>query len=139
MLLPNSEIPNDEKLFRYCNPLAFPEGQDTIPSSVYNDSSLSCDWAKLRDDPATSFHVRDEGMTRVISIKVDDEIKNPRNPRNSDKIEPAWKQAVVYFPIRAIDDPIHGENIAHSLINGPKRMAVTDALRKHSVWFDVYQ
>lgn len=35
MLSPKSEIPDDEILYRYCNPNAFPEEQVDIPTSIF--------------------------------------------------------------------------------------------------------
>lgn len=69
------EIPNGEFLFRYCHPKAFPIGQTEIPSGIFNDEELSCDWEKIRKDPLTSYHIK-EGLSVVIKIKVCDEIKN---------------------------------------------------------------
>jgi len=132
----NSEIPDGETLFRYCYPKAFPEGQNEIPASVFADLKLSCDWQKYRLDPQSSFHIS-EGKTRLISIQVTDEIRNPRNPKRSGEIVPAWKQDIYHSPISEEDDPAHGENCAHSLIDGRKKIAVRRALVANSIWWDI--
>ena len=131
---PGSEIPNGEVLYRWCRSDAFPEDQVEIPASLFGDVVLSCDWAKYRVDPSTSFHVK-AGKRRVIAISVCDEIKNPRNPKRIGEVVPAWKQEVVYDPIA--EDPVHGPNDAHSLIKGRKKMAVRDAIRAHARWWDI--
>ena len=135
--LPKSEIPNNEILIRYCLPGAFPDDQIDIPSSVYNDTELSCDWTQFRPDPRTSFHVFKEGLTRIISITVCDDIKNPRNPKSKGRLEEAWKQDILYDPIFEGDDTENGENLAHSLIKGAKKAAVVDILRMKSTWYDL--
>jgi hypothetical protein len=134
--LPSNVIPDGETLFRFCNPAAFPEGQREIPISVFNDPRLSCDWQRYRPDPRTSFHI-DEGKTRVISITVTDAIRNPRNPKREGQIVEAWKQDIHHCPVSAEDDPVHGANNAHSLIEGRKKPAVMDALVDASHWWDV--
>jgi len=120
------EIPNGEVLYRYAHPSAFPPGQEEIPSSIFNDTNLSCDWQKYREDPRTSPHIR-AGRSLVIYINVCDEIKNPRNQRG---VVDAWKQEVLHDPVTS--DASGGPNDAHSLIRGPKKSAVVSALRKHS-------
>lgn len=130
---PGSVIPDGEVLYRWCRSDAFPKDQVEIPASLFCDSELSCDWAKFRPDPSTSFHVG-EGKKRVIEILVCDEIKNPRNPKQKGQIEPAWLQEVIYDPI---EDSVHGPNDAHSLIKGRKKMAVQNAIVANSTWWDV--
>ena len=130
---PGSVIPDGEVLYRWCRSDAFPKDQVEIPASLFSDIELSCDWARFRPDPSTSFHVL-EGKTRVIEISVCDEIKNPRNPKRKGQIVPAWKQQVIYDPIA---DPVHGPNDAHSLIKGRKKMAVRDAIVANSKWWDI--
>ena len=131
---PGSEIPNGEVLDRCAAAMPFPKTRWRYPPSLFGDIELSCDWAKYRVDPSTSFHVK-EGKRRVIAISVCDEIKNPRNPKRIGEVVPAWKQEVVYDPIA--EDPVHGPNDAHSLIKGRKKMAVRDAIRAHARWWDI--
>lgn len=109
-------IPDGEILYRYAKPLAdfLPTGQTEIPISLFSDGELSCDWAKYRPDPKTSFHI-DEGRTTIIAITVCDAIRNPRNPKNGGSIEEAWHQTIIHEPISAEEDAIHGENYAHSV------------------------
>ena len=38
------EIPNEEILFRFYNPKAFPSDQNEIPISIFLELDLSCDW-----------------------------------------------------------------------------------------------
>lgn len=130
---PGSVIPNGEVLYRWCRSDAFPKGQMEIPGSLFSDIELSCDWARFRLDPSTSFHV-EEGRSRVIAITVCDEIKRPRNPKRVGEIVSAWKQQVIYDPI---EDPVHGPNDAHSLIKGRKKMAVRNAIVANSKWCDI--
>lgn len=133
---PKTEIPDGEILYRYCNPLAFPPGQLEIPTSVFNDQNLSCDWQQYRLDPASSFHIS-EGKTKIIEITVCDAIRNPRNPKRSGEIVPDWHQDINHDPLSAEDDPIHGANPAHSLIIGKKKKAVQDALVDNSRAIDL--
>ncbi len=133
----NQTIPNGETLFRFVNPDSLPEDQEDLPIGIFNDNELSCDWKKLRPDPGTSFHIS-EGKTLVIAIEICDEIKNPENPKRlGEKVE-AWKQDVIHDPISNEEDPIHGENEAHSLIRGRKKKAVVDAIRDHSTVYNLY-
>ena len=131
MTLLRAEIPNGEILYRYAKPNLFPIGQEDIPAAVFNDAELSCDWAKFQASPECTFHFR-EGRTVIIEIEICDEIKNPSNPKNSDKLEVAWKQEVVHDPRKKEDDPVHGENHSHSLIIGSKKKGVTVAIKKKS-------
>ena len=133
---PKTEIPDGEILYRYCNPQAFPPGQLEIPTSIFNDQNLSCDWQQYRSDPTSSFHIS-EGKTRIIVIAVCDAIRNPRNPKRSGEIVPDWHQDIVHDPLTAEDDPIHGANPAHSLIIGKKKKAVQDALVYNSRALDL--
>lgn len=126
-------IPDNEILFRYAKPQAFPDGQEEIPTFIFQDKELSCDWSKYRQDPCTSFHLQ-EGKTVIICIKVCDDIRNPKNPKRSNIIETAWKQEIVYDPISITDDPVHGGNNAHSLIRGSKKGPVTIAIRSNSTF-----
>ncbi len=125
------EIPDGEILFRFCRPEALPKDQVGVPPSIFNDPNLSCDWRRYRADPMTSFLIA-EGQSVVVEIEVNDDIRNPGNPKRSGEIVPAWRQEIIHDPVSADMDPTHGENPAHSLIRGPKKKAVIDALMKHS-------
>jgi len=135
ILSPNEEIPDNEILFRYCMPQAFPLGQSEIPTSIFNDPSLSCDWERYRLDPSTSFHIA-EGRTRIISITINDEIRNPRNPKRKGQLVTEWRQQITHAPLTEEEDKRHGANEAHSLIEGRKKPAVCEALVKSSTWRD---
>lgn len=124
-------IPDGEVLFKYAKKEAFPLGQEEIPSSIFNDPDLSCDWKKFRNNPLTSFHIG-EGKGCVIAIMVCDDIRNPKNPKRTGQIVDDWKQEIIYAPVLAEEDPRHGANNAHSLIKGKKKSAVIDAIRKNS-------
>lgn len=52
-----SNIQDGEVLYRYADPRAFPPGQIELPTSIFNDAELSCDWQRLQLAPATSPHV----------------------------------------------------------------------------------
>ncbi len=123
-------IPDGEILYRYAKPKAFPEGQTEIPVSIFNDPNLSCDWARYRPDPSSSFHTQ-IGNTVIVEITVCEEIKNPENPQRSGQIVPDWKQEVIHDPLTKEHDP-HGANEAHSLIKGKKKSAVVDAIKKYA-------
>ncbi|MEL3908820.1 MAG: hypothetical protein P1P64_07430 [Treponemataceae bacterium] len=129
------DIPDGEILFRYCSVSAMPGEQKRMPRGVFEDKELSCDWKKYRNDPTSSFHVAEEGKTDIICIKVCDAIRNPRNPRNKGKIEPAWRQEIFHDPISACQDEKHGENYAHSLIKGAKKGAVQKAIVDNSYFY----
>jgi len=122
-------------LFRYAKPNAFPEGQSELPTGIFQDPNLSCDWKKFRMDPYSSFHIQ-EGKSVVVLINVCDDIRNPKNPKRKGEIVDDWKQEIFHDPITKEDDPIHGANGAHSLIRGKKKKAVVDALIANS---DFYQ
>lgn len=68
----------------------------------------------------------------MVAIKVCDEIRNPRNPKRLGQIVEDWKQEIIYAPVSKEEDPKHGANLAHSLIKGKKKNAVTDIIRKNS-------
>jgi hypothetical protein len=133
---PTTEIPDGEILYRYCSPFAFPPDQEEIPTSVFQDANLSCDWERYRPDPRTSFHL-DEGKTRLILITVCDEIRNPRNPKRQGQIVIDWHQDIIHNPLTAEQDPRHGANPAHSLVRGKKKRAVQDALVDNSRFIDL--
>jgi hypothetical protein len=127
-------IPDGEILFRFAKKEAFPPDQTELPTSIFNDPELSCDWKKFRPDPRTSFHIA-EGKNQVIAIVVCDEIRNPRNPKRIGEIVDDWKQQIIYAPIKGNQDMRHGANKAHSLIKGKKKAAVIEALRKNSSFY----
>lgn len=131
-----NEIPDGETLLRYCDPRAFPPGQQEIPTSIFNDPELSCDWQRYRPDPLSSFHIA-EGKTKVIAITVCDAIRNPRNPKRVGEVVPAWRQQIIHSPVAAAEDPMHGANPAHSLIIGKKKKAVQDAIVSNSKTLNV--
>jgi hypothetical protein len=124
-------IADGETLFRFAKKEAFPPGQNELPLSIFNDPELSCDWKKFRENPLTSFHLT-EGKTIIIEITICDDIRNPKNPKRTGEVVKEWKQEIIYAPITAEQDLTHGANLAHSLIKGKKKSAVTDALRKNS-------
>jgi len=131
-----TEIPDNEILYRYCNPGIFPKGQTKIPASIFNDPELSCDWERYQKDPFTSIQIA-EGKTCVIKITVCDAIRNPTNPRNSGQVEPKWRQEIIHSPVAAEDDPVHGANQAHSMIRGRKKAAVQEAIRDHALIYGI--
>ena len=133
-LSPGDEIPNGEFLFRYCSPMVFPEGQEDIPISIFNDLELSCDWEYYMKNPSSSFHIS-EGLSVVIKISVCQEIKDIENPKRSGQIVKDWHQDIIYSPIAENADEKHGANEAHSLIKGRKKAPVTQALSNHSILF----
>lgn len=126
MNVDNTTIPDGEILYRYAKPEAFPPGQLEIPSGIFNDSSLSCDWAKYQLNPLDSFHIK-EGRSVIIQITVNDTIRNPRNPKREGEIVAAWIQEIIHDPLTEDDDK-HGANDAHALIKGRKKQAVLDAI-----------
>jgi len=128
------EIPNRETLFRFINPEALPFDQIEIPTGIFNDPNLSCDWEKYRTDPYTSFHI-EEGRSVIICITVCDDIRNPKNPKRAGQIVDAWKQKIYHDPFSEEDDPIHRANFAHSLIQGRKKMPVTQAIKDNSYFW----
>lgn len=124
-------IPDGQILFRYAKPSAFPEGQSELPSSLFNDPELSCDWQAYRANPETSFHIQ-EGRTEIVAITICDAIRNPTNPKRQGEKVAAWQQAIIHDPLSQEDDPQHGANEAHALIKGKKKMAVVNAIRDNS-------
>ena len=89
-------INNNEVLFRYANPEAFPPGQKEIPLSIFNDPELSCDWEHYQKHPENSIHVTENKKTIIVSITVCDEICNPRNPKGNGDIVNDWKQKIYH-------------------------------------------
>ena len=136
MILSEGEIPNGEILFRYAKPSSFPIGQEEIPNAIFEDRSLSCDWAKHQTSPENSYHIQ-EGKSLIIEIIVSELIKDPTNPKRVGQIVPAWKQEIIHSPITAEEDPAHGENDSHALINGVKNKPVTDAIKTQSKYRNI--
>lgn len=128
---PGYEIPDGEILYRYFNPKIIPDGQEEIPAAIFNDPELSCDWAKFKDNPFSSYHIT-EGRSGVIAITINDNIRNPKNPKRSGQIVQDWHQDIVYDPIMVVDEKGHLPNNAHSLIRGPKKAAVVEAIKEAS-------
>ena len=124
-------IPDNEILYRYAHPKAFIDGEENIPPSIFDDPELSCDWAKYQENPEKSYHIA-EGKSRIIEILVCDDIRNPKNPKRTGQVVQEWQQDIIHKPVRAEDDPVHGENYSHSLIKGRKKQAVRDAIAKNS-------
>ncbi|WP_378014642.1 hypothetical protein [Aeromonas dhakensis] len=126
-----SDIANGEFLFRYAKPEAFPDGQSEIPTTIFNDKELSCDWHHFQKKPEESFNIQ-HGRSVVIEITVCEEIKNPTNPKRSGELVPDWKQEVKHDPVPEIAGNQFTPNESHSLIKGKKRSAVTSIIRDNS-------
>lgn len=126
-----TQIADGEILYRYASPEAFPPGQDEIPTSIFNDSELSCDWEKLQSAPESSLHVR-HGRTVIVAITVCDAIRNPVNPKRTATVVPEWKQDILHDPLLADPTDQFTPNAAHALVKGRKKAPVTDALRINS-------
>jgi hypothetical protein len=126
-------IPNEEKLYRYVNPKVFPDDQDEIPTSIFIDKNLSCDWEKYQPTPEKSYHIG-EGKNMIIRINVCDEIKQPSNPKRLNIVMADWLQNVIHDPIAIGDDVTHPdiENESHSLIQGLKKFHIVAAIRDNS-------
>jgi len=118
-----NEIPNDELLYRYAKPEAFPLDQSEIPASIFNDPELSCDWEQYQKNPRLSYHVQ-QGKSVIVGINVCEAIKNPTNPKRAGVPVPHWKQEIVHAPSKSND--------SHSLIRGKKKSAVTSTIRDNS-------
>lgn len=124
-------IPDGETLYRYAKPAAFPEGQTDIPIGIFQDANLSCDWENYQKSPENSFHIK-EGKTVILAITVHDDIRNPKNPKRLGQLVQDWKQEIVHNPLTEEDDQIHGANPAHSLIIGPKKAPIAQAIANNS-------
>lgn len=123
------EIPDGSILYRYIKPEAVYNGE--LSTGIFDDPNLSCDWQKLLNDPTQSPHVK-VGNKLIIEITVCEDIRNPRNPKSRGRLEPAWRQDIIHDPSK---DIVYGEmyeNDAHSLIKGPKRQPVREALVANS-------
>lgn len=129
------EIPDGEKLYRYYSPNALPEGQTEVPTGIFKDIELSCDWAKYRINPSTSYHYKEEGLTAVVEITVCEEIRNPTHPtKGRGKPVQEWHQDIIHDPVSEMQDPQHGANDAHSLIKGRKKIVICEAIASNSRW-----
>jgi hypothetical protein len=126
-------IPNGEILFKYIKPQSLPDDQSEIPFTIFEDESLSCDWELYQKEPEKSFHIK-EGKNIIIAIAICDDIKFPKNPKQSKQHVPAWEQQVIHDPIEIGEDLKHPNisNFSHSLINGLKKKAVTTAIAQNS-------
>lgn len=131
-----TNIEDGEILYRYADPAAFPTGQTQLPTSIFNDSELSCDWKKLQTSPASSPHIAN-GRSMVVSIAVCDAIRNPTNPKRVGVRIPDWRQDIVHDPLTHRDGVSFTPNESHSLIRGKKKGAVTTAIRDNSTFFIV--
>jgi hypothetical protein len=123
------EIPNEELLYRFASPSAFPKDQVEIPVSVFHDPELSCDWRRYRLDPRTSPHIA-QGRSTIVVIKVCNEVKFPHNERGVPI--PSCFQQIIHDPLD--DTQEFGPNAAHSLVRGRKKLPVITALRNNSYW-----
>jgi len=129
-LAEQTEIPDGEILYRYCNPGIFPPGQTDIPTSIFTDPEMSCDWERYQKKPFSSYHIV-EGKTCVIQITVCDAIRNPTNPKKFGQVDPGLRQEIIHSPVAA-DVFGHGANEAHSLIRGSKKLPVQEAIRDNA-------
>jgi hypothetical protein len=127
-------IPNGEFLYKYVKPETFPDDQTEIPFGIFQDESLSCDWAAIQKNPERSFHIA-EGKNLIVRISVCDEIKFPCNPEQPRHKQPAWEQKIEHDPIAKGEDQSHPDiaNPSHSLINGKKKNHITKAIARNSV------
>lgn len=128
-----SDIVDGEVLYRYADPRAFPEGQTELPTSIFNDPNLSCDWQKIQLNPERSPHVAN-GRNMVVSIAVCDSIRNPVNPKRSTQLVPDWKQDILHDPLPEELGNAFTPNPSHALIRGKKKGAVTTAIRDNSTY-----
>lgn len=126
-----SDIANGELLFRYAKPEAFPEGQIEIPTTIFNDNEMSCDWHHYQKAPESSFNIQ-HGRSVVVEITVCDEIKNPTNPKRAGQLVAEWRQTVRHDPVPHILNDPFTPNESHALIEGKKRGAVTSIIRDNS-------
>ncbi|MCB2263416.1 MAG: hypothetical protein LGR52_10875 [Candidatus Thiosymbion ectosymbiont of Robbea hypermnestra] len=125
------EIPDGEILYRYVKPAAFPENQQEMPAHFFNDPELSCDWEKIQRHPEQSLHIQ-QGRNMIVSIRVCDEIRNPRNPKRNGEIVAAWVQKIIHDPLEETPGDPFTPNEAHSLIKGKKKAAVVSAIRNNA-------
>ena len=128
-----SNILDGEVLYRYADPRVFPEGQTELPTSIFNDPNLSCDWQKVQLNPELSPHVAN-GRNMIVSIAVCDSIRNPTNPKRSTQLVPDWKQDILHDPLPAQQGNAFTPNPSHALIRGKKKGAVTTVIRDNSTY-----
>jgi len=126
-------IADGEILYRYADPAAFPTDQKELPTTIFNDPQMSCDWQRLQVSPEQSPHVKN-GRRLLVSIAVCDAIRNPANPKRSGQAVPDWKQEIVHDPVPEKENDPYTPNESHSLIKGKKKAAVTTAIRDNSTW-----
>lgn len=126
-------IPNGEILFKYIKPQSLPEDQIEIPFGIFEDESLSCDWELYQKEPEKSYHIR-EGKNIIIAITVCDDIKFPKNLKQSKQKVAEWEQKIIHDPIEKGEDKRHPDNanFSHSLIEGLKKKAITAAIANNS-------
>ena len=129
----DKNIPDQAILYRYVKPSVLPDGQSELPTSIFNDTELSCDWSAIQNQPENSLHVK-SGKNLLVSIAVCDSIRNPTNPRRTGVVVPAWAQQIVHDPLEEKEGDPFTPNPAHSLIKGSKKGAVTDAIRNCSTY-----
>ncbi|HHK8423454.1 TPA: hypothetical protein ACQYBJ_004502 [Vibrio parahaemolyticus] len=126
-------ITDGETLFRYADPKILPEGQNELPLSIFNDVEMSCDWEKYQKSPESSPHVS-SGRSLLISIKVCEDIRIPKNPKRVGEAVAAWAQEIVYDPLSEVEGNKFTPNESHSLIKGKKKAAVTTAIRNNATY-----
>jgi hypothetical protein len=126
-----SHIENGEILYRYANPNVFPTGQTELPTCIFNDIEMSCDWKRHQLEPTRSPHVA-HGRNMIVSICVCDGIRNPVNPKRSTQVVPEWRQEILHDPLPHLPDNIFTPNPSHALIKGKKKGAVTSVIRDNS-------
>jgi len=124
-------INDGETLYRYACPDIFPDDQEELPLSIFNDPEMSCDWMKYQTEPEFSPQVL-HGRNMIISITVCDEIRNPRNPKRQGEIVEAWLQQFLHDPVKAVKNDPFTPNESHSLIKGKKKGAVITAIRNNA-------
>jgi hypothetical protein len=126
-------IQDGEILYRYANPSVFPAGQKELPTCIFNDPEMSCDWQKLQGMPAASPHVSN-GRNMIVSIAICDGIRNPVNPKRTTQVIADWRQDIVHDPLPLKPNDAFTPNPSHALIKGKKKGAVTTAIRDHSTY-----
>lgn len=126
-------IGDGEVLYRYADPSVFPVGQTELPTCIFNDPEMSCDWKKLQLYPNTSPHISN-GRNMIVSISICDGIRNPVNPKRTAQIVPDWRQDIVHDPLPHVANNAFTPNASHALIKGKKKGAVTTAIRDHATY-----
>lgn len=128
-----SNISDGEVLYRYADPKVFPSGQTELPTSIFNDAEMSCDWQRVQANPELSPHVTN-GRNMIVSISICDGIRNPTNPKRSAQLVPDWKQDILHDPLLAKPGDAFTPNPSHALIRGKKKGAVTTVIRDNSTY-----